>query len=91
MSQGKVDGLVVSNTVGSVLGKTPQFRNLVVASPTPSQADLCAVAINRRDGELLRWVNLFLWQQTRSGRYAELYNKYFGLGTPPALTADGMC
>lgn len=89
LSQGKVDGLVVSNTVGSVLGKTAQFRNLVVAGPTPSQADLCAIAVNKRDGELLHWVNLFLWQQTRSGRYAELYNKYFGLGTPPALTADG--
>ena len=89
LSQGKVDGLVVSNTVGSVLGKTAQFRNLVVAGPTPSQADLCAIAVNKRDNELLRWVNLFLWQQTRTGRYAELYTKYFGLGTPPALTADG--
>lgn len=89
LSQGKVDGLVVSNTVGSVLGKTPQFRSLVVAGPPPSQADLCAIAVNKRDGELLRWVNLFLWQRTRSGRYAELFGKYFGLGTPPAPMADG--
>ncbi len=89
LSQGKVDGLVVSNTVGSVLGQTPQFKNLAVIGNAPGAADLCAIAVNKRDGELLRWLNLFLWQQTRSGRYAELYKKYFGLGTPPALTADG--
>lgn len=89
LSQGKVDGLVVSNTVGSVLGQTPQFKSLTVAGPTPSKADLCAIAVNKRDGEFLRWINLFLWQQARSGRYAELYAKYFGVGSPPNLAADG--
>ena len=90
LSQGKVDGLVVTNTVGAVLGQTPQFKNLSVAGNAPSAVDLCAIAVNKRDGELLRWLNLFLWQQTRSGRYAELYKTYFGLGAPPALTADGV-
>ena len=89
LSQGKVDGLVVSNTVGAVLGQTPQFKNLIVAGNAPSAVDLCAIAVNKRDGELLRWLNLFLWQQTRSGRYAELYKSYFGVGAPPRLTADG--
>jgi len=89
LSQGKVDGLVVTNTVGSVLAQSPQFKALTVAGLAPSPADLCAIAVNKRDGELLRWINLFLWQQTRSGRYAELYAKYFGLGAPPVLTADG--
>lgn len=89
LSQGKVDGLVVSNTVGAVLGQSPQFKTLVVAGPTPAQVDLCAIAVNKRDGELLRWLNLFLWDRTRSGRYAALYNKYFGPGAPPSLTADG--
>lgn len=90
LSQGKVDGLVVTNTVGAVLGQAPQFKNLIPVGNAPSAVDLCAIAVNKRDGELLRWLNLFLWQQTRSGRYAELYKTYFGLGAPPALTVEGI-
>ena len=89
LSQGKVDGLVVSNTVGTVLAATPQFKALTVVGNAPGEADLCAIAVNKRDGEFLRWINLFLWQRTRSGRYAELYGKYFGAGAPPSLTSDG--
>jgi polar amino acid transport system substrate-binding protein len=36
------------------------------------------------------WLNLFIFLQVDTGRYAELYKKWFGVEKPPALTVPGV-
>lgn len=90
LSQGKIDGMIVGNAAAAALIASGQFNNLVIAGLAPSPLDFCAIAVRRGDQEFLNWVNLFVWQQARTGRYKTLYNQYFGPGDPPSLAVPSV-
>ena len=59
-----------------------------MGGPAPLN-DWGSIAVRRDDFQFLNWVRMFVFQQVQSGRFAELYKKYYGVGAPP-LTADGV-
>lgn len=48
------------------------------------------MAVRKADTDLLRWVQVFVWDQVKSGRYAELYTKYFNSTDIPSLSVPGV-
>ncbi|MCW5255196.1 ABC transporter substrate-binding protein [Verminephrobacter aporrectodeae] len=90
LTQRKIDGVIVSAGTAGALIKSGQFPSLVVKGPAPSPADLAGIAVRKSDTDLMRWVNVFVWNQVRTGRYKELYATYFGDGKAPALNVEGV-
>ncbi len=90
LTQKKIDGVIVSAGTAGALLKSGQFPTLVVKGVAPSPADLAGIAVRKGDTDLLRWVNVFVWHQVRTGRYKELYAQYFGEGKAPPLNVEGV-
>ncbi|MDH4450285.1 MAG: transporter substrate-binding domain-containing protein [Rhodoferax sp.] len=90
LNQKKIDGVIVSAGTAAALVKSGQYPNLVVKGEAPTPADLAGIAVRKGDPDFLRWSNVFVWNQVRTGRYAELYGTYFGEGKAPALTVEGV-
>jgi polar amino acid transport system substrate-binding protein len=55
----------------------------------PWPADITAVAGPRTDVSWLNYINLFIVNQVRSGRYQELWQRFAG-GDAPDLTVPGV-
>lgn len=90
LAQKKIAGVIVSAGTAGALVKSGQFPSLVVRGPAPSPADLAGIAVRKSDGDFLRWINVFVWNQVRTGRYGQLYADYFGEGKAPPLNVDGV-
>ncbi len=88
--QKKIDGVIVSSGTAAALVKSGQFPTLVIRGVAPTPPDLAGIAVRKGDADFLRWVNVFVWNQVRTGRYAELYTNYFGDSKAPALDTDGV-
>jgi hydroxyproline transporter system substrate-binding protein len=52
-------------------------------------ADVTAAAAKRTDVSWLNYINLFIVDQVRSGRYQELWHRFVG-GEAPDLTVPGV-
>lgn len=90
LTQKKIDGVIVSAGTAGALVKSGQFPSLVIKGAAPTPPDLAGIAVRKADVDLLRWVNVFVWNQVRSGRYKELYQAYFGDSKAPALNVEGV-
>ncbi|CAP41603.1 ABC transporter substrate-binding protein [Bordetella petrii] len=90
LNQRKIDGLIVSAGTAGALVKSGQFPALQIKGEAPSPADLVGIAVRKSDADFLRWINVFVWNQVRTGRYQELYRTYFGEGQAPALNVPGV-
>jgi polar amino acid transport system substrate-binding protein len=90
LSQGQIDATVVTSTVAHATVNSGNFTNLVVGGDAPYLVDYVALIGLRQEYGLLNYLNLFVQQQVRTGRYAELYAKWVGEGTPPDLTVPGV-
>ncbi|EPB7045421.1 TPA: transporter substrate-binding domain-containing protein [Pseudomonas aeruginosa] len=90
LNQGKIDGMILGNASAAALVQSGQFPNLVIKGDAPTPADLCGIAVRKGDAEMLAWVKTFVWSQVRTGRYDELYGKYFGTGKAPSLSVSGV-
>jgi len=77
LSQGQIDATVSTSTGISVVGKAPY------------DIDYVALFTNRDEYGFINYLNLFINQQVRTGRYAELYKKWVG-GEVPSLTVNGV-
>jgi len=67
------------------------FVLLVGACGTkPTPPDLAGIAVRKGDTDLQRWVSVFVWNQVRTGRYADLYKTYFGDSKAPSLAVDSV-
>ena len=86
VSQGQIDATPLINTMAKELTSSGKYPNLIVAGDTPYTIDYVNIITNREEYGLLNYLNLFINQQVRTGRYAELYKKWFGEGTPVDLT-----
>ena len=78
VSQGHSDATVVVNTVAQDAVKSGKFKGLKIAGAAPWQIDYVSLAVARDEYGFLNYLNLFVNQQNRSGRYTELWNKWIG-------------
>lgn len=89
LQQGKVDALVMSAGVFHALSQSGQFPEFVAAGIAPL-ADFGSIAVRRDDQQFLNWARMFVFHQVATGRWAEVYKKYYGDGPLPPLTAEGI-
>jgi polar amino acid transport system substrate-binding protein len=90
LAQGQIDATVVTSTVAAATIASGNFDGLVMGGDAPYLVDyVCLIALRGEYG-MLNYLNLFVQQQVRTGRYKELYDKWVGQGTPPDLTVPGV-
>lgn len=85
LSQGQIDATVVTSTVASSTVKSGKFPGLTIKGDAPYDIDYVGLIGLRQEYGLLNYLDLFVNQQVRSGRYQELYEKWVG-GDAPDLT-----
>lgn len=89
LQQGRVDAIVSSNTTVANFVANPDFDNIAVGPAAPFPIDVVGIMAPRQEYGLLRYLDLFVNRQVRSGRYQELYDKWVG-GEAPNLAIPGV-
>lgn len=89
LSQGQIDATVSTSTVAQSNVKSGKFAGISVVGNAPYDIDYVALFTNREEYGLINYLNLFINQQVRTGRYNELYEKWVG-GEVPALSVNGV-
>lgn len=89
LSQGQLDATVSTSTVAQANVKSGNFNNITVVDKAPFDIDYVGLFARRDQYGFLNYLDLFVNQQVRTGRYAELYEKWIG-GDLPNLTAPGV-
>lgn len=89
VSQGHIDATVSTNTVAMASIKSGKYKGLKIVGNAPYVPDYVSIAVKRNEYGLLNYINLFVNQQVRQGRYKELYEKWVG-GTPVPLTVPNV-
>ncbi len=87
LANGDIDAGIVTNT--EIAPVIEQYPNLKPGPRMPWPADITAVAGPRTDVSWLNYINLFIVNQVRSGRYQELWQRFAG-GDAPDLTIPGV-
>ncbi|WP_409488248.1 transporter substrate-binding domain-containing protein [Pseudomonas promysalinigenes] len=82
LAQGKVDAFIVNVQAASELVKLPQYQAFHTCCDAPFPRDTVGLMVSREDSDFLRFVNLFIHQQQVSGRYSELYQKWYQASAP---------
>lgn len=90
LSQGQIDATVVTSTVAAATVQSGNFPGLLVGGDAPYLVDYVSLIALRQEYGLINYLNLFVQQQVRTGRYQELYDKWVGEGTAPDLTVPGV-
>ncbi|MCP2072733.1 UNVERIFIED_ORG: polar amino acid transport system substrate-binding protein [Pseudomonas lini] len=78
VSQGHSDATVVVNTVAQDAIKSGKYKGLKIAAAAPWEIDYVALAVPRDEYGLISYLNMFIDQQNRSGRYVQLWNQWIG-------------
>lgn len=89
LSQGQIDATVSTSTVAQANVQSGNFPGISVVGPAPFDTDYVSLFTLREEYGLINYLNLFISQQVRTGRYAELYDTWIG-GELPNLTIDGV-
>lgn len=84
VAQGHIDATVVTNTVAAATLKSGKYKGLKIAGDAPYVIDYVSLGAKRSEYGLLNYLNLFVNQQVRTGRYKELFVKWVGTDIPPA-------
>ena len=84
LTQGQIEATVLPSTVAYSIVKSGKYPDLAVAADAPYVADYVALMVPRSEYGLVNYLNLFINQQSRTGRYGELYKKWIG-GDPVSL------
>lgn len=90
LSQGQLDATVSTTEVANANVKGGKFAGIKVVDKAPMVPDYVSLFTNREEYGLLNYMDLFINQQVRTGRYAELYKKWIGEGEPANLTVPGV-
>ena len=80
VAQGKADAGITTNT--AVKPIIQQYETVIAGPRMPWTTDYTSVVGPRKDVSWLNYLNLFITQQVRSGRYDELWMKYVGTKAP---------
>lgn len=89
LSQGQLDATVSTSTVAQANVQSGNFGDISVVGFAPFDTDYVALFTRRDEYGFLNYLDLFVSQQVRTGRYAELYEKWVG-GDLPDLTIPGV-
>jgi polar amino acid transport system substrate-binding protein len=89
LSQGQIDATVSTSTVAQANVKTGNFPGVAVEGKAPFDIDYVSLFTNREEYGFINYLNLFVNQQVRTGRYAELFAKWVG-GDLPNLTVSNV-
>ena len=89
VSQGQLDATDSTSTVAQANVKTGNFPGISVVGKAPFDIDYVALFTNREEAGFINYLNLFINQQVRTGRYAELYEKWVG-GEAPSLVVPNV-
>jgi polar amino acid transport system substrate-binding protein len=84
VAQGHIDATVVTNTVAAATIKSGKYKNLKIAGNAPYTIDYVSLGTKRNEYGLLNYLNLFVNQQVRNGRYKELFTKWVGTEISPS-------
>lgn len=87
VEQGKVDAGMTGNIVAGPISQ--RFDNIELGPVLPFTADYVSMAGPRKDVTWLNYLNLFIQQQVRTGRYEELWAEFVGSDAPD-LTFSGV-
>lgn len=87
VEQGKVDAGMTGNIVAGPIAQ--RFDNIELGPVLPFTADYVSMAGPRKDVSWLNYLNLFIQQQVRTGRYEELWAQFVGSDAPD-LTVGGV-
>ena len=87
LSQGQIEATVVTSTVASSIVASGAYEGLTIKGDAPYLPDYVALIALRNEYGLLNYLDLFVNQQVRTGRYQELFDKWVG-GEAPDLTID---
>ena len=90
LSQGQLDATVSTVEVAEANVASGNFPGIKVVDKAPMVPDYVALIALREEQGLINYMNLFINQQVRTGRYAELYKKWVGEGEPADLTIKGV-
>lgn len=90
LSQGQLDATVATVEVAEANANSGNFPGIKLVGKTPMVPDYVALITLREEYGLINYMNLFINQQVRTGRYAELYKKWVGDGAPADLTIPGV-
>lgn len=90
LSQGQIDATVSTVEVAEANVKSGKFADIAIVDKAPMVPDYVSLFTMRQEYGLINYLNLFVNQQVRTGRYAELYAKWVGEGTPADLTIPGI-
>jgi len=90
LSQGQLDATVSTVEVAEANVKSGNFPGIAIADKAPMVPDYVALITLREEFGLINYMDLFINQQVRTGRYAELYRKWVGEGEPADLTIPGV-
>ncbi|MGV8604392.1 transporter substrate-binding domain-containing protein, partial [Pseudomonas aeruginosa] len=80
---------VVSSTVAASWIKSGKYKGLKIAGDAPYNIDYVDLGDKRNEYGLLNYLNLFINQQVRPGRYDELAQNRVG-GPAPELTTSAV-
>ncbi len=90
LSQGQLDATVSTIEVAQANAESGNFPGIRIVDKAPMVPDYVALITLREEYGLINYMNLFINQQVRTGRYAELYKKWVGDGEPADLTVRGV-
>ncbi|UXN07657.1 MULTISPECIES: ABC transporter substrate-binding protein [unclassified Bartonella] len=87
VAQGHIEASVLTESTAQQAIKTGNYPNLVIKGVAPYVPDYYGIATKRQEYGLINYLNLFVHQQVRTGRYQELYTKWFN-GDAPSLIVE---
>lgn len=90
LSQGQLDATVSTVEVANANVASGNFPGIRVVDKAPMVPDYVSLFTLREEYGLINYLNLFINQQVRTGRYAELYKKWVGEGEPANLSIPGV-
>lgn len=90
LSQGQLDATVSTMEVANANVSSGKFGGISIADKAPMVPDYVSLFAMRNEYGLMNYLNLFINQQVRTGRYAELYSKWIGEGEPANLAIPGV-
>lgn len=88
--QGKADAIITTDTTVAELLKLPKYEGFKAGPFVPNYDDYVSIITKREEYGMINYLNLFIHQQIRSGRYAELNKQFYGDSPLRQLTVDGV-
>jgi len=87
MKQGQIQATILPSTLAAAAVK--QYPEFQIVGDAPYVIDYVGLMAPRGEQGLLNYLNLFINQQVRTGRYDQLYTKWIG-GKPASLSVPNV-